>query len=243
MKRILLVGAGHAHLAVLRSLKEEPLEGARFALVAPQPKQLYSGMLPGLIAGHYRRDEAEIDVARLADAAAAEFIAGEVAKLDSAQKVARLAEGAELEYDIVSINVGSLVERSIPGAQFALPVKIVGTETVRAPDGLAMSSRNGYLGADERAEAPNLYRVLRGLVGELRKARADGSLDAPLLARLESAAGDELKARGWQPDYVTVRRRRDLLPPDAAQLQGTEPLVALAAARIGKPRLLDNIEL
>jgi selenide,water dikinase len=123
VKRILLVGAGHAHLAVLRSLKEEPLEGARFALVAPQPKQLYSGMLPGLIAGHYRRDEAEIDVARLADAAAAEFIAGEVAKLDPAQKVARLAEGAELEYDIVSINVGSLVERSIPGAQFALPVK------------------------------------------------------------------------------------------------------------------------
>lgn len=123
MKRILLVGAGHAHLAVLRSLRKEPLAGARFALVAPHPKQMYSGMLPGVIAGHYRRQEAEINVARLAEAAYAEFIPGEVAKLDPAHKVARLEEGTELEYDLVSINVGALVERSIPGAQFALPVK------------------------------------------------------------------------------------------------------------------------
>lgn len=124
MKRILLVGAGHAHLAVLRSLKEEPLQGARFALVAPHPKQIYSGMLPGVIAGHYRRDEAEIDVARLAEAASAEYIPGEVMKLDPAQKLARLRDGAELEYDVVSINVGSLVQRSaVSGAQFALPVK------------------------------------------------------------------------------------------------------------------------
>ncbi len=123
MTRILLVGAGHAHLAVLRSLKAEPLQGARFALVAPHPRQIYSGMLPGVIAGHYRRDEAEIDVARLADAASAEYIAGEVVKLDPAQKLARLRDGAELEYDLVSINVGSLVQRSVSGAQFALPVK------------------------------------------------------------------------------------------------------------------------
>ncbi len=123
MKRILLVGAGHAHLALLRSLKQEPLRGARFALVTPRPKQVYSGMLPGLIAGHYRRHQAEIDVARLAAAAFAEFIQGEVVNLDPAEKLARLSDGAELEFDLVSINVGSLVQRSIPGAQFALPVK------------------------------------------------------------------------------------------------------------------------
>jgi len=121
--RILLIGAGHAHLAVLRSLKKEPLNGARFALVSPRARQLYSGMLPGVIAGHYRRDEAEIDVARLAQAAGAEFIEGEVAKLDPRQKLAKLADGAELEYDVVSINVGALVERSLPGAHFALPIK------------------------------------------------------------------------------------------------------------------------
>ena len=123
MKRILLIGAGHAHLAVLRSLKKAPLAGARFALATPRAKQIYSGMLPGVIAGHYPRHEAEIDVARLAESAYAEFIQGEVAKLDPEQKMAKLADGTELEFDLASINVGSLAERSLPGAHFALPVK------------------------------------------------------------------------------------------------------------------------
>jgi len=123
VKRILLIGAGHAHLAILRGLKKEALASARLALVAPRASQIYSGMLPGVIAGHYRRGEAEIDVARLAGAVSAEFIQGEVVKLDPAQKLARLADGNELEYDQVSINVGALPERIIPGAQFALSVK------------------------------------------------------------------------------------------------------------------------
>src|SRR6185295_5571083 len=123
VKRILLIGAGHAHLTILRGLKEEALASARLALVAPRASQIYSGMLPGVIAGHYRRDEAEIDVARLAGAVSAEFIQGEVVKLDPAQKLARLADGTELEYDQASINVGALPDRAIPGAQFALSVK------------------------------------------------------------------------------------------------------------------------
>jgi NADH dehydrogenase FAD-containing subunit len=123
VKRILLVGGGHAHLAVLRALVKEPLHGARFALVSPRAKQIYSGMLPGVIAGHYRRLEAEIDLARLAEAAYVEFIEGEVAKLAPERKVATLKDGAELEYDLVSLNVGSLVERSIPGAGLALAAK------------------------------------------------------------------------------------------------------------------------
>jgi pyridine nucleotide-disulfide oxidoreductase family protein len=123
VKRILLVGGGHAHLAVLRSLLKEPLQGARFALVSPRAKQIYSGMLPGVIAGHYRRHDAEIDLARLADAAGAEFIEGEVTKLDHERNLAVLHDGSELEYDLLSLNVGSLVERSIPGAGFALAAK------------------------------------------------------------------------------------------------------------------------
>lgn len=123
MKRILLLGAGHAHLAVLRALKDEPLHGGRFLLVTPRAKQIYSGMLPGVIAGHYRRHEAEIDVARLAEAAYAEFVQGQVAKLDPGRKLATLQDGAELEYDFVSLNVGSLVERSMPGSGLALPAK------------------------------------------------------------------------------------------------------------------------
>ena len=123
MKRILLVGAGHAHLAVLRALKEEPLRGARFALVTPRGKQLYSGMLPGVIAGHYRRHEAEIDVERLAEAAYAEFIDGAVAKLDPERRIATLQDGAELEYDVASLNAGSRIAPQLPGAGLAVPAK------------------------------------------------------------------------------------------------------------------------
>lgn len=123
MKRLLLVGGGHAHLVVLRAFKAERLEGARVAVVSPRAKQLYSGMVPGLIAGHYRRHQAEVDVSRLADAAHAEFIEGEVTKLDAAERVATLQDGTELEYDLASLDVGSLVERSIPGADLALPAK------------------------------------------------------------------------------------------------------------------------
>lgn len=123
MKRILLVGAGHAHLAVLRSLKKAPLHGARFMLVTPRPKQIYSGMLPGIIAGHYRRHEAEVDVARLAEAAYAEFAEGVVAALDPARRIVTLQDGVSLEYDLLSLNVGSRVDASLPGAEHAVPAK------------------------------------------------------------------------------------------------------------------------
>lgn len=124
--------------------------------------------------------------------------------------------------------------------QFALPLQIIAYPTVRESDGLAMSSRNAYLSAAERAEAPNLYRVLRKLVESVRAKRAGGSVD---LEALESEAARELGARGWRTDYLTVRRQRDLLAPSATELAGQEPLVTLAAARIGTPRLLDNIEI
>ncbi|MGQ0544258.1 MAG: FAD-dependent oxidoreductase [Betaproteobacteria bacterium] len=124
MKRILLVGAGHAHCVVLRSLVEDPLYGARVALVSPAAKQLYSGMLPGVVAGLYRRHQAEVDVARLAEAAYAEFIEGTVVSLDAAQRVATLADGTELAYEFASVNAGSLMDLSLPGAaQHALRVK------------------------------------------------------------------------------------------------------------------------
>jgi selenide,water dikinase len=82
VKRVLLIGAGHAHLVVLRSLAEKPLYGARIALVSPQAKQVYSGMLPGILAGHYRRAEAEIDVAELAERGYVAFVQGTVRRFD-----------------------------------------------------------------------------------------------------------------------------------------------------------------
>lgn len=123
MKRILLAGAGHAHLVVLRDFAKQPLYGARLTIVSQYPRQVYSGMLPGLIAGHYRRAETEIDVARLAERAYAELVRSEVAALDPGRRVATLRDGAEIGYDFASLNVGSLMERSIPGAAHALAAK------------------------------------------------------------------------------------------------------------------------
>jgi pantoate--beta-alanine ligase len=117
--------------------------------------------------------------------------------------------------------------------QFALPIAIEAGETSRAEDGLALSSRNGYLGAAEREEAIALSRSLRAL--------ADAALQgAKPIAQLEADAMAALAARGWQPDYLTVRRRADLLPPGAGDAPGS--LVALGAARLGQTRLIDNLE-
>lgn len=116
--------------------------------------------------------------------------------------------------------------------QMALPVVIDGAETLRAADGLALSSRNGYLSADERVEAVQLSKALR----EVQAAVKAGATDLPAL---EEKAVAGLRGRGWAPDYVAVRRRADLQPSTVAG----EPLVVLAAARLGRTRLIDNLEL
>ena len=123
MKRILLIGAGHAHLVVLRSLAQQPLYGARITLVSPFPRQVYSAMLPGILAGHYRRAEAEIDIAALAERGYVEFEPGVMESLDAEGRTALLQDGRRLAYDLASINTGSLVARDLPGAEHALAVK------------------------------------------------------------------------------------------------------------------------
>ena len=120
--------------------------------------------------------------------------------------------------------------------QFALPTEVVGAPTIRANDGLALSSRNGYLSLDERAEAVELARALRAAAAALR----EGATDVAAVERAQVAA---LTARGWQCDYIAIRRRADLLAPTAADLAAKVPLVALGAARIGKTRLIDNLEI
>ncbi|MBK7955014.1 MAG: pantoate--beta-alanine ligase [Candidatus Accumulibacter sp.] len=116
--------------------------------------------------------------------------------------------------------------------QLALPIEIVGGETVRAEDGLALSSRNAYLSAAERAEAPRLQRILSGV----RTAVLGGERN---FARLEREAVSELERHGWKTDYVALRRQSDLQVPRASDAQ---PLVVLAASRLGAARLIDNVE-
>ncbi len=116
--------------------------------------------------------------------------------------------------------------------QLNMPIQIVAGETVREPDGLAMSSRNHYLSAAERAEAPRLHRVL----SEMRARVQSGERDYEALC---AARGSELAAAGWKPDYLEVRRQIDLAPPRAED----RGLVILVAARLGSTRLIDNLEI
>ena len=121
-----------------------------------------------------------------------------------------------------------LVIRRLVG-DLRLPVEVVGVPTVREADGLAMSSRNGYLTPEERARAPALRRALRTAVARLAPGGADP-------APIEAAGLAELARAGFRPDYFSVRRAADLQPPET----GDRDLVVLAAAWLGRARLIDN---
>ena len=119
--------------------------------------------------------------------------------------------------------------------QFAMPVRIVAGDTARADDGLALSSRNGYLSAAERAEAVQLSLALQAMQAAIRAGERD-------VTAIEARAMATMAARDWKPDYMTLRRRADLLAPTEADLVSGTPLVALAAAKLGATRLIDNLE-
>jgi pantoate--beta-alanine ligase len=119
--------------------------------------------------------------------------------------------------------------------QFNMPIQIVPAETIRADDGLALSSRNNYLAPVERAEAPNLYRVLRGIADAIAGGRTD-------YANLESAGRMELASRGWKVDYIAVRHGLGLRIPHPEGFDHPHLLVVLGAATLGATRLIDNVD-
>jgi pantoate--beta-alanine ligase len=118
--------------------------------------------------------------------------------------------------------------------QFALHVDIEACETVRADDGLALSSRNSYLSAEERREAPELARMLGRLAGQIRPGASSSEL-----SELEAHAASRLITRGWRPDYVSLRRCEDLRRPDRVSCG---QYIVLGAAHLGRTRLIDNLE-
>lgn len=125
----------------------------------------------------------------------------------------------------------SLIRGMVEDLNF--PLQIIGCDTQRADDGLALSSRNGYLTPEQRSEAPRLFRLLQDYKGQL-EAGARNFRD------LEQSIVQQLRDHGWQPDYIALCRQRDLQQVD----DGAEPAsaVILAAARLGTTRLIDNIE-
>jgi pantoate--beta-alanine ligase len=119
--------------------------------------------------------------------------------------------------------------------QFNLPIQIIAGETVRADDGLALSSRNNYLSPVERTEAPRLYRTLRGVADDIAQGRTD-------YANLEAAARSELARHGWKVDYIAVRNGIGLRIPHPEGFDHPNVLIVLGAATLGSTRLIDNVD-
>lgn len=117
-------------------------------------------------------------------------------------------------------------------ADLYLPIEIIGVPTYREDDGLAMSSRNGYLTLHQRSMAPRLFQILNQLRNQIIAGHQD-------FAQLESQALANLAAAGFQPDYVSVRNAQTLAIPTIAD----RDLIVLAAAWLGKTRLIDNIRI
>ena len=118
--------------------------------------------------------------------------------------------------------------------QFAMPTDVVAGETIRDCDGLALSSRNRFLTPEERVEAPTLYQLLNRIRDKILSGEKD-------IQSIERRAFSTLVDRGWQPDYISVRKQANLRSPTAQEVDDSK-LVVLAAARIGNTRLIDNLE-
>jgi pantoate--beta-alanine ligase len=116
-------------------------------------------------------------------------------------------------------------------ADLCMPIEIIAAETVREPDGLAMSSRNQYLTEEERRKAPLIHKLLGAAIDQLRAGNRN-------FAAMERAGVDTLEHSGFRPDYFSIRRADDLSTPDA----DCRHLVVLVAARLGRARLIDNLQ-
>jgi pyridine nucleotide-disulfide oxidoreductase family protein len=147
MKRLVLAGGGHAHLAVLDALARDPLRDVEVTLVTPAPKQAYSGMLPGWIAGHYARPEIEIDLESLARRANVTLLKDCIHALDANRRCVAVSDRQQLQYDVLSLDVGSEIDTSwavTPGDRL-LPLRPIAGFLERWPDMLDTArQRPGY---------------------------------------------------------------------------------------------------
>jgi pyridine nucleotide-disulfide oxidoreductase family protein len=124
-KRLVLLGGGHANLHVLEALAHSPLHDCQITLVSPWHEQMYSGMLPGWIAGHYRLDECQISLDRLATAAGADFLCTAARSIDADRKRVCLDGGSTISYDLLVVDVGSALrtETLLCESEYAVPLR------------------------------------------------------------------------------------------------------------------------
>ena len=137
MKHLLLVGGGHSHLAVLKSFGDAPAEGVQLSLLSPSRHAFYSGMVPGVVAGHYRPEDCRIDLGALAARAGARLIEDSATGVDPARREVTTARGERLHYDVLSLDTGSSAGEPAGAAEHALRVRpveafLAGWERLRA---------------------------------------------------------------------------------------------------------------
>ena len=148
MKRLVLLGGGHAHAEVLRDLAEKPLAAARVTLVTPYPRLIYTGMVPGVIAGHYKLDECAIAIEALAERAGVEFVQAAAASIDPLARKVVCADGSDIPYDVLSMDVGShpLIGAAIGVREHAVLVRPL-ESLVQGWGGVLARARAGRVGS------------------------------------------------------------------------------------------------
>jgi selenide,water dikinase len=218
MKRLLLIGGGHAHVHVLAALAEAPFAGTEVTLISPYPRQIYSGMLPGWIAGHYDIDDCAIPLDRLAQRAGVRFVQTACSGLDPDAKIAHCANGEQIAFDLVSIDSGpTLALADLPGAgQYALPIRPIESFVAAWPAILKRAQHasgfNLAIVGDGAAGTELAFAIKARFSSEgLPEARVTliGANSAPLAgfpARLRNTVSRLLSERG----VITLAKRRAL---------------------------------
>jgi len=230
VKRLLLVGGGHSHLAVLKSFGDALAEGVQLSLLSPNRHALYSGMVPGLIAGHYRPEDCRIDLGPLAAHAGARFFQDSAVGMDPARREVITARGERLHYDVLSLDIGSGIREPAGTAEHALrlrPVEafLAGWERLRA------SARKG--------EVRRIAVIGGGAAGvevllAMRHALAGVAVEFALFSELPILAGHGARralARILGARGVAVHSGRKVLvaSKDGVELDGGEHFEAQAA--------------
>lgn len=203
-KRLVLLGGGHAHVQVLHALAREPMAGADVLLITPFARQMYSGMVPGLVAGHYTADQCAIPLMPLAAAAGVPMVEGMAVALDAAARVVHLADGRTAEYDVLSLDTGASMDR----------------DRIRGARGNAMFVR----------PIEHFVRLLEGLVELARQRVVDVVVVGGGAAGVELALALQYRLAG--ADGAEERARVALVTGGPAPLQDYPPAVMRHAAAL-----------
>ena len=200
---LVLLGGGHAHVEVLRRFGQYPVPNLRLTLVSRDAHSPYSGMLPGFVAGHYTHEQVHIDLVRLARFAGARFIQAEAVGLDHDRRELLLADQTRLDYDRLSINIGSTPQLKVPGARdHAVPVKPI--------DGFT-SRWQVLLDRARQGTAPLRIAVVGGGAGGVE-----------LMLAMQHRLRQERQRQGGDPDslgFLLLTASTELLPTHAPRVR------------------------